>query len=137
MWKRGRSGVCLGEPMGFRCMGYEPTEEAGVVFLFGMVAQELGYHIEAVRGKFPDCLAKRRVGVGQWEAVRIEFEFESRNFREHGHRVAECDLIVCWHHNWPQCPLEVMELKTIVAEISEGRLFDFRRPPPLPSPLRA
>ena len=27
-----------------------------------------------------------------------------------------CDLIVCWRHNWPECPenLEVLELSTVV-----------------------
>jgi hypothetical protein len=25
-----------------------------------------------------------------------------------------CDLIVCWEHNWPECPLEVLELRAIV-----------------------
>jgi Homing endonuclease associated repeat len=29
-----------------------------------------------------------------------------------------CDLIVCWKHNWPECPLEVLELKNEIADIS-------------------
>jgi len=29
----------------------------------------------------------------------------------HGHEWSECDLIVCWEHNWPECPVEVIELK--------------------------
>jgi len=24
-----------------------------------------------------------------------------------------CDLIVCWVHNWPECPVEVIELSTL------------------------
>jgi hypothetical protein len=28
---------------------------------------------------------------------------------------AGCDTIVCWEHNWPDCPVEVLELKTAVA----------------------
>ena len=35
---------------------------------------------------------------------RIEFEFESRNFRDHGHPPDGCDIIVCWRHNWAECP---------------------------------
>jgi hypothetical protein len=44
---------------------------------------------------------------------RIEFEYESRNFREHGHPPDGCDMIICWIHNWPECPanLEVIALK--------------------------
>ena len=44
----------------------------------------------------------------------IEFEHESRNFLKHMHPVKGCDLIVCWKHNWPECPLEVVELSRAV-----------------------
>jgi hypothetical protein len=46
--------------------------------------------------------------------VRIEFEFQSKSFAWHGHDPNECDLIVCWENNWPECPLEVVELKNRV-----------------------
>ena len=26
------------------------------------------------------------------------------------------DIIVCWEHNWPECPLEVIELKKLVKQ---------------------
>jgi hypothetical protein len=29
--------------------------------------------------------------------------------------VAGCDLIVCWNHNWENCPLEVLELKKAIS----------------------
>ena len=25
-------------------------------------------------------------------------------------------MIVCWEHNWPECPLEVLELKSLVKQ---------------------
>ena len=45
--------------------------------------------------------------------MRIEFEFRSSSFRSHGHDAGQCDVIVCWHHDWPDVPasLEVIELK--------------------------
>ncbi len=46
--------------------------------------------------------------------MRIEFEHESRNFMKHLHDANECDLIVCWEHNWPEWPLEVVELRAVV-----------------------
>lgn len=90
------------------------------MFLFGMVARELGYLVEAVQAGFPDCEAKRQVEAGKWQRVRIEFEYESRNFRDHGHPPAGCDVIVCWRHNWPECPpeLEVVELRSVMATLS-------------------
>jgi hypothetical protein len=50
----------------------------------------------------------------KWQRVRIEFEFEieSRNFLTHGHDVKGCAMIV-WKHNWPECPLEVLELSKL------------------------
>jgi hypothetical protein len=109
-----------GNPIDFRGLRHEPVNEQGVVFLFGMVARELGYHVEAVQTGFPDCEAKRQVGPGKWQRVRIEFEYESRNFRDHGHSASECDVIVCWRHNWPDCPqgLEVLELAGVLRTLA-------------------
>jgi hypothetical protein len=108
--------VTYGNPISFRGLRHEPVNEQGVVLLFGMLAEKLGYVIEAVQMGFPDCEAKRRISPQRWERVRIEFEFESRNFRDHGHPVAGCDVIVCWRHNWEECPphLEIVELCHVV-----------------------
>jgi hypothetical protein len=109
-----------GDPIDFRGLRHEPVNEQGVVFLFGMVAKELGYSVEAVQTGYPDCAAKRQIGPGKWQPVRIEFEYESRNFRDHGHPVGGCDVIVCWRHNWADCPthLEVLELQTVIATLA-------------------
>jgi hypothetical protein len=50
---------------------------------------------------------------GQLQRMKLEFEFESRNFLRHGHRIDGCDGIVCWKHNWKECPLEVIELRKV------------------------
>src|ERR1051326_5350546 len=105
-----------GNPIDFRGLRHELVTEQGVVLLFGMVAKELGYMVEAVQRGFPDCEAKRQVGLDRWQRVRIEFEFESRNFRDHGHPSTGCDVIVCWRHNWDYCPrqIEVVELSSVI-----------------------
>jgi hypothetical protein len=109
-----------GDPVDFRGLRHEPVNEQGVVFLFGMVAKELGYLVEAVQTGYPDCEAKRQIGPGKWQRVRIEFEFESRNFRDHGHPVDGCDLIVCWRDNWTDRPLsiEVLELRNAIKTLA-------------------
>ncbi|MGO8802434.1 homing endonuclease associated repeat-containing protein [Candidatus Binatus sp.] len=111
-----------GNPIDFRGLRHEPVNEQGVVFLFGVVARELGYMVEAVQAGFPDCEAKRQVASGRWQRVRIEFEFESRNFRDHGHPPDGCDVIVCWRHNWPDCPpnLEVVELSAVIESLAKS-----------------
>jgi hypothetical protein len=113
-WNKGR---LLGEFIDFRGLKHTPVNEQGVVFLFGMVAQELGYVVEIVRTGFPDCEAKRRVGKDRWEKIRIEFEFQSRNFLSHCHDESGCDVIVCWENNWPDCPLEVIELSAEIERL--------------------
>ncbi len=108
-----------GNPIDFRCLRHEPLNEQCVVLLFGMLAEELGYVIEAMQNSFPDCEAKRRIGPHRWQRVLIEFEFESRNFRDHGHPASGCDVIVCWRHNWDDCPshLEVVELSSVIKSL--------------------
>lgn len=108
-----------GNPIDFRGLRHEPVNEQGVVFLFGMVAKELGYMVEAVQTGFPDCEAKRQVEGGRWQRVRIEFEFESRNY---DHPIDGCDVIVCWRHNWPDCPphIEVMELQNVIKSLGKS-----------------
>jgi|SRR6267378_4328508 len=108
-----------GDPIDFRGLRHEPVNEQGVVFLFGMIAKELGYMVEGVQTGYPDCEAKRQVKRGRWQTVKIEFEFESKNF---DHAPDGCDIIVCWRHNWPDCPkhIEVVELSSIVETIAKS-----------------
>ena len=92
---------------------YAPTNEAGVMVLFGAVAREQGFAITRVQAAFPDCEAMREIEPGKWQPNKIELEWESRNFLLHLHPVDGCNMIVCWTHNWPECPLEVLELSTM------------------------
>lgn len=108
------SGAEFGAPIDFRGLRHAPINEQGVVYLFGIVSYELGFIVEAVHAAYPDCEAKRQISKDRWQRVRIEFEFKSSNFRDHGHNPAEADLIVCWHHNWIDCPLEVLELRSAI-----------------------
>ena len=100
--------------MGFRAMSHEPVNEIGVVYLFGALARELGFQVQSLQAGFPDCEAIREIAPGKWQRMAIEFEFESRNFRVQGHAANGCDVIVCWRHNWPECPLEVIELARVI-----------------------
>ncbi|HKW74099.1 MAG TPA: hypothetical protein VJN64_01115 [Terriglobales bacterium] len=86
------------EPLNLSPLATAPQNEMGVVFLFGVMARELGFVVLKIRPGFPDCIALRRLGSGKWQWVRIEFEFESKSFVWHGHDPNECDLIVCWEN---------------------------------------
>ncbi|HKW74481.1 MAG TPA: hypothetical protein VJN64_03070 [Terriglobales bacterium] len=105
-----------GEPLGMTSLLGAPTNEMGVVFLFGALAWQLGFAVLRLQAAFPDCEALRRMDENRWQIVRIEFEFESRNFQAHGHDPEKCDLIVCWKNNWPESPVEVLELSKFLGK---------------------
>lgn len=101
-----------GSVLGFRAFAYKPTYEMEVVSMFSVVAEELGFEIVCQRGEFPDCEAQRRIPGRRkrYKKCLIEFELNSSDFRAHRHSPKGCDLIVCWKHDWEQCPVEVLEL---------------------------
>ena len=117
-WAKG-DGLEYGAPISFRGLRHAPINEQGVVYLFGMVSSELGLIVEAVQSAFPDCEAKRRIDAtrNRWQRVRIEFEYYSSNFKEHRHDPIKCDMIVCWEHDWAECPLEALELRSVIDQL--------------------
>ena len=101
-----------GAPLTELTLAHAPTCEMGVVYLLGMMAGQLGIVVTRLQPEFPDGEVMREVENGKWQRRIVEFELESRNFLIHGHTAEECDMIICWVHNWPECPegLEVLEL---------------------------
>jgi hypothetical protein len=117
----------VGELINFRGLVYAPMNENGVIFLFGRVTKDLHMYIEEIKPGFPDCVARRYTGRG-WERVLIEFEFRSSNFRQHGHPAPGCDIIVCWEHDWKDCPIDVIELRSEIRDMPNE---------PIPQPTTA
>jgi len=103
-----------GPPLLPSVVTYAPVNEIGVTVLFASMAKELGFRITHMQTEFPDGEVMREVEYGRWQRLRVEFEYESRNFLAHGHPADGCELIVCWAHNWPECPVEVLEMKSVV-----------------------
>ena len=108
-----------GPPMVTGTLACGPTNENGVMYLFGSLALQLGFVVMKVQTEFPDCEAFRHIGDNRWQHVRIEFEYESRNFLKHMHDPKGCDVIVCWKDNWRESPVEVVELREIIKCIDE------------------
>ncbi|MBM4028907.1 MAG: hypothetical protein FJ280_26455 [Planctomycetes bacterium] len=114
----------VSELINFRGMVYAPQTESGVLFLFGKVADDLNMYIEELRPQAPDAIVRRFTGKG-WERLRVEFEQRSSDFKQGGRDAEACDLIVCWEHDWPTCPLEVVELRDRIREMEN---YPIRRP---------
>jgi hypothetical protein len=92
--------------------------ELGVVYLFGVLHDTFDFKIESIQSRYPDCLARRKVGNNRWEEIRIEFEYDSRSFKTHGHDPSGVNVIVCWINNWSECPenIEVIELSSLLVD---------------------
>jgi len=91
---------------------YSPTNELGVVLLFGMYHEELGSpYIVKISDKFPDAIVIDKSG----NIRMIEFEYLASNFRDHRHPPDQCDYIICWINNLP----EDDELREKVISIKE------------------
>jgi hypothetical protein len=107
-----------GSPLLLPELAHAPTSEGAVIFAFGAMARRLGFVVLRIQPGYPNGEAVREMAKDQWQRVRIEFELESRNFLRHRHKKDGCDMIVCWRHNWPECPknIEVLELSKMVAE---------------------
>ncbi len=84
-----------------------------------MLHDVFDFKIESIHAGFPDCIARRQIAVDRWEELRIEFEYKSRAFVTHKHNPSEVDIIVCWKHNWSECPeqIEVIELSSMMSSI--------------------
>ncbi len=115
--KRRRYGAAID----FHGLRHAPINELGVVFLFGILAEQMGFIVESVQGGFPDCAAKLRRQDGTFEEVRIEFEFRSSEFLRHGHDQQGCDIIVCWLNDWSNCPLEVITLSGVIEQLKDDK----------------
>ena len=121
---RTEGGRHVGRKIDYPGLTYSPINENGVILLFATMnsEDELGFSVESIADAFPDALvvdyrANRDRGVKKY----IEFEFLSSNFVRHDHDPAKCDIIVCWEHDWKDCPpnLEVIELKTLIEKLKE------------------
>lgn len=109
-----------GKTLNFRHFAYNPTYENEVVSIFSAVAGELGFEIITIRDAFPDCKARRKSQNfrNRMRDCLIEFEFKSSDFVKHKHPIDGCDLIICWVHDWLECPIEVINLNTEIKKLS-------------------
>jgi hypothetical protein len=48
----------------------------------------------------------------------LRSQSNSKNFVTHKNDPKLCDLIVCWEHDWKDCPIEVISLKDIIEHLS-------------------
>ena len=94
----------FGDLVNFKSLARAPVNELGVVYLFGVLHEAFDFQIESIQAGFPDCIARRKIGEGRWQELRIEFEYESKTFLTHRHDPALVDMIICWKHQLASMP---------------------------------
>jgi hypothetical protein len=87
----------------------EATNEMGVIVEFAEHCKEAGWEILEIQAAFPDVKIRN---LEDGEIIRAEFEFKSSSFYTHRHNPLECDLIICWEHDWQDCPMPVWVLSS-------------------------
>ncbi len=108
-----------GEVLGFRGIVFEPINEQGVILIFATACHDLGFRIEGIRAGFPDVLLDRKNSRGNFIKCLAEFEYKSAQYKAHKHPLKGCDLIICWENDWKDCPIEVLELKSAIKNLSK------------------
>lgn len=76
-----------------------PRTEMELVAKFLLSAKDAGFEIVKIQQRFPDAIVKK-----DGSEYRVEFEYNSSNFRHHGHDPSKCDLIICWIDD-DDCPV--------------------------------
>jgi len=107
----------VGQPMELKVMRWAPTNEMGVVALFIEFRKELGFpFIEIIRTRFPDAVVFEKSSRGHIRKY-VEFEFKSSGYKSHLKSSRVCHYVVCWEHNWKECPIQVIELQKEIPKI--------------------
>ncbi len=113
----------VGPRIDFPGLTYAPINEQGVVLLFGMLADDIGFSVESIRVQYPDAIVIDYRSGKESRGVRkyVEFEYLSSHFGRQRHDPKECDMIVCWEDDWENRPkdLEVLELKHLLQKLKD------------------
>ena len=110
-----RLSSVVGDPLNDLGFRFAPTNARGILLLFVRKVDDFHMYVEEVPEAFPDCIVRRRTERG-WQRLAVLCAFYISDLRPQGPALAGCDLVVCWKHDWPDCPLEVLKLRTVRLE---------------------
>jgi len=84
-----------------------PSNEAETIALYKLCQRRFGWQITHLQVAFPDAVIENEQG----KQLVAEFEFKSKNFRNHKHDPDGCDIIIAYEDNWENPPVPVWELQ--------------------------
>ena len=108
-----------GKPLDFRGIKFAPIDTRGVIFIFGLVCEELNFVVESF-GLDRYCFSGKRnrsAKEEKWEAVNLGFALNSLDLKKNERLTKNCELLVCWENGWKDCPVEVLELSTTLLRL--------------------
>lgn len=80
------------------------------------------FNVMKSQAAYPDMILERDGYI-----YRAEVETNAKDFINHGHDVAKCDFIICWHNNWEDCPVPVREISLDwISYCAEKRIRPYR-----------
>lgn len=100
-----------GEPLAKGLFCFDPLNEAGVAIYFGTIGERLGFRVLSASYGFPDLELLQRCSDG-WQRLVVELKFASSGFKDDWIGGKRVDLVIVWRHDWPECPVAVLELPT-------------------------
>jgi len=108
-----------GKSLDFRGLKFAPIDTWGVIFVFGLVCEELNFIVESF-GEDKYCFSGKRnlsSETEKWEAVNLGFALNSLDMKKSDRVTKSCELLVCWENGWEDCPVEVLELSTTLKRL--------------------
>jgi hypothetical protein len=107
-----------GERLNFRGLLFPPADRSGVIFVFGMVANELGFFLEtAGDGCGFSGFRTHRLDSTEWSPSRLLFAHHSSDLVGLEGQMGSHTHVICWEHDWSQCPLPVLALANLTREL--------------------
>jgi hypothetical protein len=107
-----------GERLNFRGLQFPPADRVGVIFVFGMIANELGFFLEtAGDGCGFSGFRTHRLDSTEWSPSRLLFAHNSSDLLGLESQMTSHTHVVCWEHDWSQCPLPVLALANLTREL--------------------
>lgn len=100
----------VGDLIGRRNIVYAPVNRAGVLLLFARLLDEFDMLVEETAEDCSYVVVRRRVDDG-WERIQVNLAYKSSGFQNGNYDKEQ--LLICWHHDWQDCPLNVFELRAL------------------------
>jgi hypothetical protein len=100
----------VGDLIGKRNIVYAPINRAGVLVMFARLLDEFDMLLEETSPDGDYVIVRRRVDTG-WERVKVGLAYKSSEFNDFD--IDDGDLLICWNHDWPECPVTPFELRSL------------------------